>query len=85
MVDPPSLFCIDHQLSLSSIYSLRSNSLMRRVGWGSVRVENAGLAGLLLPFLRCQPSVLVNFSFSYDTLFLSGLGFMAAQYTPSGV
>ena len=44
-----------------------------------------GLAGLLLPFIRCQLSVLVNFSFSYNTLFLSSLGFMAAQYTPSGV
>ena len=26
-----------------------------------------------------------NFSFSYNTLFLSSLGFMAVQYTPSGV
>ena len=44
-----------------------------------------GLAGLLLPFIRCQLSVVVNFLFSNNTLFLSSLGFMAAQYTPSGV
>ena len=70
-VHPPSLFCIDHQLSLSSTYSLSSNSLMRPVGWGGVRDGNAGLGGLLLPFIRCLLSVLVNFSFSYNTLFLS--------------
>ena len=46
MVHPPSLFCVDHQLSLSSIYSLSSNSLMRPVGWGGVRDGNASLAGL---------------------------------------
>ena len=44
-----------------------------------------GLAGLLLPFISCQLSVVVNFSFSCNTLFLSSLGFMATQYTPSGV
>ena len=43
-----------------------------------------GLGGLLLPFRRCQLSVVVNFSFSYNTYFLSSLGFMVAQYTPSG-
>ena len=43
------------------------------------------LEGLLVPFIRCQLSVLVNFSFSYNTIFLSSLGFIAAQYTPSGV
>ena len=42
-----------------------------------------GLAGLLLPFIHCQLSVVVNFSFPYNTLFLSSLGFMAAQYKPS--
>ena len=26
-----------------------------------------GLAGLLRPFIRCQLSVVVNFSFLYDT------------------
>ena len=36
-------------------------------------------------FIRSQLSVLVKFSFSYNTLFLSGLGFMVAQYTLSGV
>ena len=46
MVHPPGLFCVDHQLSLSSIYSLSSNSLMRPVGWGGVLDGNAGLAGL---------------------------------------
>ena len=31
-----------------------------------------GLAGLLLPFMRCpQLFVVVNLSFSYNTLFLS--------------
>ena len=44
-----------------------------------------GLAGLLFPFIICQLSGEVNFSFSYNTLFLSSLGFMAAHYTPSGV
>ena len=44
-----------------------------------------GLAGLPLPFIRCQLSVVVNFSFSYNTYFLSSVGFMAAQYTSSGV
>ena len=44
-----------------------------------------GLEGLLVPLIRCQLSVVVKFSFSYNTLFLSSLGFMAAQYTPSGV
>ena len=44
-----------------------------------------GLEGLLVPLIRCQLSVVVNFSFSYNTLFLSSLGFMADQYTPSGV
>ena len=44
-----------------------------------------GLAGLFLPFIRCHLSVVVNLSFSYNTLFLSSLGFMAAQYTPSSV
>ena len=44
-----------------------------------------GLAGLLLPSIRCRLSVVVNFSFSYNTLFLSSLGFMAVQYIPSGV
>ena len=44
-----------------------------------------GHVSLLVPFIRCQLSVVVNFSFSYNTLFLSSLGFMAAQYTPSGV
>ena len=58
---------------------------MRPVGWGGVRDGNAGLAGLILPFIRCQLSVLLNSSFSYNTLFLSSLGFMAAQHTPSGV
>ena len=43
-VHPPSLFCIDHQLSLSSIYSLSSNSLMRSVSLGGVRDGNPGLA-----------------------------------------
>ena len=56
---------------------------MRPVGWGGVR--GMGLEGLLLPFIHCQLSVIVNFSFSYNTYFLSSLGFMAAQYTPSGV
>ena len=68
---PPSLFSIDHQLSLSSIYSLSSNSLMRPVGWGGVRDGNSGLGGLLLPLIGCLLSVLVNFLFSYNTLFLS--------------
>ena len=45
-VHPPSLFCVDHQLSLSSIYSLSSNSLMRPVGWGGVRDGNTGLPGI---------------------------------------
>ena len=58
---------------------------MRPVGWGGVRHGNADLAGLLLPFICCQLSVVVNFSFSYNTSFLSSLGFIAAQYTPSGV
>ena len=58
---------------------------MRPVGWGGVRQGNAGLAGLLLSFIRCQLSVVVSFSFSYNTSFLSSLGFMAAQYTLSGV
>ena len=44
-----------------------------------------GLAGLLLPFICYQLSVVVNFSFSYNTYCLSSLGFMAAQYTSSGV
>ena len=44
-----------------------------------------GLEGLLVPFIRCQLSVVVNFSFSYNTIFLSSLGFIAAQYTPSGI
>ena len=44
-----------------------------------------GLEGLLVPLIRCRLSVVVNFSFSYNTLFLSSLGFMAAQYTSSGV
>ena len=39
------------------------------------------LSGLLLPLIRCQLSVVVNFSFSLNTLFLSSLGFMTAQYT----
>ena len=57
---------------------------MSPLEWGGVRRGN-GLAELLLPFIRCQLSVVVNFSFSYITLFLSSLGFMAAQYSPSGV
>ena len=44
-----------------------------------------GFAGLFLPFIRCQLSVVVNFSFSYNILLLSSLGFMTAQYAPSGV
>ena len=44
-----------------------------------------GLVGLRLPFICSQLSVVVNFSFSYNTLFLSSLGFMGAQDTPSGV
>ena len=47
----------------------------------------AGLAGLLLlllPFIRCR-SVMVKFSFSYNTLFLSSLNYMVAQYTPSSI
>ena len=55
------------------------------MGWGGFRDGNAGLAGLLLPFIPCLLSDLVNFSFSYNTLFLSSLGFVATQYTPSGV
>ena len=39
------LVCVDHQLSLSSIYSLSSNTLMRPVGRGGVRDGNAVLAG----------------------------------------
>ena len=35
--------------------------------------------------INCQLSVLVNFSFSYSTIFLSSLGFVTAQYTPFGV
>ena len=64
-----SLFCIGHLLSLSCIYSLSSNSLKRSVSWGGVRDESAGLAGLLLLLLfkRYQLSVLVTFSFSYNT------------------
>ena len=52
---------------------------------GVVSGKGKGLAGLPLPFIRCQLSVVVNFSFSYNTLFLSSLGFMAVQYIPSGV
>ena len=78
-VHSPSLFCIDHQSSLSSIYNTSSNSLMRPVGLGGVRDGNAGLAGLLLPFIRCQLSVLVNFSFSYNTVFLSSVGYTRHQ------
>ena len=44
-----------------------------------------GFAGLFLPFIRCQLSVVVNFSFSYNILLLSSLGFMTAQYANSGV
>ena len=44
-----------------------------------------GFAGLFLPFICCQLSVVANLSFSYNILFLSSLGFMAAQYAPSGV
>ena len=40
------LVCVDHQLSLSSIYSLSSNTLMRPVGRGGVRDGNAVLAGI---------------------------------------
>ena len=71
----PSIFII--------IYLQSQPSLMRPVGWGGVRDLN-GFSRLLLPFIRCQLSVPVNFSFSYNTLFLSSLGFMAAQYTTSG-
>ena len=53
------------------------------MGWGGY--PGMGLAGLLLPSICCQLSVVVNFSFSDNTLFLSSLGFMGAQYTPSGV
>ena len=49
---------------------------MRPVGWGGFRDGNAGLAGLHLPFIPCLLSVLVNFSFSYNTLFLSSVGFV---------
>ena len=55
---------------------------MRPVGWGGVR-DGKGIAGLFLPFIRCPLSVVVNFSFSYNILFLSSLGFMAAQYAPT--
>ena len=44
-----------------------------------------GFVVLFLPFIRCQLSVVVNFSFSYNILLLSCLGFMTAQYAPSGV
>ena len=61
---------------------------MRPAGWG-VRDGNAGLAALPVTSsfqtLSLELSVLVKFSFSYNTLFLSSLGLMAAQYTPSGV
>ena len=83
-VRPPSFFCIGHLLSLSCIYSLSSDSLMRSVGWGVV--SGMRMPVFLLLFIRCQRSVLVKFSFSYNTyLFLSSLSFTAAQYTPSGV
>ena len=58
---------------------------MRPVGWGGFRDGNAGLAGLHLPFIPCLLSVFVNFSFSYNALFLSSLRFVATQYAPSGV
>ena len=54
---------------------------MRPVGRGGVPVGMC-LAGLLLLFISCPLSVLVNFPFSYSTIFVSGLGLMAAQYTP---
>ena len=63
-----------------SIYSLSSNSLMRPLGWGGVRDGNAGLAGIPVTFFFSQLSVLVTFSFSYNTLFLSTVGFMITQY-----
>ena len=69
------------------ITSLSSNSLMRPVGWGGFWDGMPDQrAGLHLPFIPCLLSVfMVNFSFSYNTLFLSSLGFVAAQYAPSGV
>ena len=45
-----------------------------------------GLAELLLPFRRCELSVVVNFSlFIQYIISTASLGFMIAQYTPSGV
>ena len=50
------------------MYSFSSNSWMRPVGWGGVvSGMGMGLAGLL-PFIRCQLSVVVNFSFSCNTI-----------------
>ena len=73
-------------LELSIIYFIVSVKTVGRDPWvGVVSGMGMGLAGLFLPFIRCQLSVVVNLSFSYNTLFLSSLGFMAAQYTPSSV
>ena len=39
----------------------------------------------LRPEQSCWLSALVNFSFSFNTIFLSGQGLMAAEWTPFGV
>ena len=53
---------------------------MRPVGRGGIR-NGEGFSSRV----SCQLSVLVYFSFSYNEIFLSGVGFMAAQYTLSVV
>ena len=59
----------------------RRTILQRGPRLGVVSGMRTGLGG----FINCQLSVLVNISFSYSTIFLSSLGFVAAQYTPFGV
>ena len=65
---------------------------MRPVGLGGVLDGNASLAGLPVTSAFhtlsavCSGKILVFISSpSYNTLFLSSLGFMVTQYAPSGV
>ena len=88
-VYPPSLFgvvSIINDIGIINHLFIVSAQTVGKDPWvGMVSGMQMGLAELLLPFIRCQLSVVVNLSFSYNTLFLSSLDFMAAQYTPSGV
>ena len=72
---PPSIIII--------IYLQSQSSLMRPVGWCGVRDGN-GFSRVISSFHTLSACLFwLNFSFSYNTLFLSSLGFMAAQYTTS--